>query len=77
MIGGRSRIAFETKVTAMSDRNTHEENDLDKNLRDLTYTLTYKEVVDILEIIDRSTCHELRVESGDLKLTVIKRGYPE
>ena len=39
----------------------------------LTYDLTYKDVVDILEVIDRSTCRELHVESGDLKLTVVKR----
>jgi hypothetical protein len=39
----------------------------------LTYDLTYKDVVDILEVIEQSTCRELHVESGDLKLTVVKR----
>jgi hypothetical protein len=39
---------------------------------DLTYTLTYKDVVDILEVIDRCESRELRLEVGDLKLTLIK-----
>jgi acetyl-CoA carboxylase biotin carboxyl carrier protein len=38
----------------------------------LTYDLTYKDVVDILKIIDDSTCLELHLELGDLKLNVIK-----
>ena len=38
-----------------------------------TYELTYEDVVDILKIIDRTTCHELQIESGDFKLTVKKR----
>jgi hypothetical protein len=41
----------------------------------LTYALTYKDVVDILTVIDHSACRELRIELGDFKLTVIKRGY--
>ena len=45
-----------------------------KKEKKLTYDLTYKEVVDILEIIDHSTCRELHLELEDLKLTVIKRG---
>ncbi len=36
-------------------------------------SLTYKDVVDILEIIDDSVCGELHLELEDLKLTVIKR----
>ncbi|MCD6571413.1 MAG: hypothetical protein J7L53_11975 [Deltaproteobacteria bacterium] len=38
----------------------------------LTYDLTYKDVVDILKIIDDSACQELHLELGDLKLDVIK-----
>jgi hypothetical protein len=40
---------------------------------DLTYTLTYKDVVDILEIIDNSVSKELILEVGDLKLNLSKR----
>jgi hypothetical protein len=40
---------------------------------DLTYSLTFKDVVDILEVIDRSEGKELNLEVGDLKLNVIKR----
>ena len=39
----------------------------------LTYDLTYEDVVDILQLIDHSTCRELQIESGDFKLTVKKR----
>ena len=35
--------------------------------------LTYKDVLDILEIIDDSACGELHLELEDLNLTVIKR----
>jgi hypothetical protein len=35
--------------------------------------LTYKDVVDILKIIDHSIPGELHLELGDLKLTVVKR----
>ena len=49
------------------------ENEVDSNEKKLTYDLTYKDVVDILEIIDHSVCRELSVELGDLKLTVVKR----
>jgi hypothetical protein len=38
-----------------------------------TYKLTYEDVVEILKIIDRSTCRKLQIESGDFKLTVKKR----
>jgi len=41
----------------------------------LTYDLTYKDVVDILEIIDHSTSGELHLELEDLRLTVVKKGY--
>jgi acetyl-CoA carboxylase biotin carboxyl carrier protein len=40
--------------------------------RELVYSLTYKEVVDILKIIDESFCQELRLELDDFKLEVIK-----
>jgi hypothetical protein len=39
----------------------------------LTYELTYKDVVDILETIDHSTFGELHIELGDFKLTVCKK----
>lgn len=42
----------------------------------LTYDLTYKDVVEILKLIDSSACREVRIELGDFKLTVVKRGYP-
>jgi len=44
-----------------------------KNEAKSTRDLTYKDVVDILEIIDHSTCGELHLELGELKLTVVKR----
>ncbi len=40
----------------------------------LSYDLTYKDVVDLLEIIDHSTCRELHLQLEDLNLTVIKKG---
>ncbi|MHB8156381.1 MAG: acetyl-CoA carboxylase biotin carboxyl carrier protein [Desulfocucumaceae bacterium] len=49
------------------------------NGKELTYNLTYKEVVDVLKIINESaTCRELRLELGDLKLTVVRelKGTP-
>ena len=39
----------------------------------LTYELTYKDVVDILETIDHSTFGELHIELGDFRLTVSKK----
>lgn len=57
----------------MGVKDARENHDLDGNERELTYDLTYKDVVDILEVIDGSTCRELHIESGDLKLTVVKR----
>jgi acetyl-CoA carboxylase biotin carboxyl carrier protein len=45
-----------------------------ENKRELTYNLTYKEVVDILQIMNGSTnCRELHLELDDLKLTVIRQ----
>ena len=44
-----------------------------KKEKKLRYDLTYKDVVDILEIIDHSTHGELHLELEDLKLTVVKR----
>jgi acetyl-CoA carboxylase biotin carboxyl carrier protein len=42
--------------------------------KELTYNLTYKEVVDILQIMNGSTnCRELHLELDDLKLTVIRQ----
>ncbi len=58
----------------MADRPTH----LKKNEPQLAHglsskDLTYKDMVDILEIIDHSTGGELHLEIGDLKLTVVKK----
>jgi hypothetical protein len=44
-----------------------------KKEKKLTCDLTYKDVIDILEIIDHSTHGELHLELEDLKLTVVKR----
>ena len=42
--------------------------------KELTYNLTYKEVMDILQIMNESTnCQELHLELGDLKLTIIRQ----
>ena len=57
----------------MGAKDACENRDPEGKERELTYDLTYKDVVDILEVIDGSTCRELHVESGDLKLTVVKR----
>jgi hypothetical protein len=51
----------------------NKEHDFKKNKHRLTYELKYKDVVDILEIIDHSTHGELHLELEDLKLTVVKR----
>jgi len=53
-------------------KDVREVNEPERDEIGLTYDLTYKDVVDILEVIDGSTCRELHVESGDLKLTVVK-----
>jgi acetyl-CoA carboxylase biotin carboxyl carrier protein len=41
----------------------------------LTYELTYKDVIDIMKIIDESVCQELHLEIGDFKLDLVK-GHP-
>ena len=40
--------------------------------KEITYSLTYKEILDILKIIDESPCQELRLEVEGLKLEIIK-----
>jgi len=45
-----------------------------KNETESTRGLTFKDVVDILEVIDRSTDGELTLELEDLKLSVVKKG---
>ena len=40
--------------------------------KELVYSLTYQEVMEILKIIDESPCQELRLEMNDFKLEVIK-----
>jgi acetyl-CoA carboxylase biotin carboxyl carrier protein len=42
----------------------------------ITYDLTYKDVVDILKIIDDSPCQELHLELEGLKLDLIKGQSP-
>jgi acetyl-CoA carboxylase biotin carboxyl carrier protein len=39
---------------------------------ELAYKLTYKDIVDIIKIIDDASCHELQIELEDLKLKIIK-----
>jgi hypothetical protein len=51
------------------------EQKADRNEAKLTYDLNYEDVVDILKVIDNSMSGELHLEVGDLKLTVVKRGY--
>ncbi len=46
---------------------------LEKSEAKSTRGLTYKDVVDILEVIDHSTCGELSLELEDLKLSVVKK----
>jgi acetyl-CoA carboxylase biotin carboxyl carrier protein len=40
---------------------------------ELSYKLTYKDIVDIIKIIDDASCHELHIELEDLKLKIVKR----
>lgn len=43
------------------------------NGKELTYNLTYKEIVDVLKLINESsTCRELHLELGDLKFSVVR-----
>lgn len=44
-----------------------------KNEAKSTRDLTYKDAVEILEIIDHSICGELHLELEELKLTVVRR----
>jgi hypothetical protein len=46
---------------------------LRKNETKSARSLTYKDVVDILEVIDHSARGELNLELEDLKLTVVKK----
>jgi acetyl-CoA carboxylase biotin carboxyl carrier protein len=39
---------------------------------ELVYTLTYRDVVDLLKIIDESSCQELHLELKDLRLDVVR-----
>jgi acetyl-CoA carboxylase biotin carboxyl carrier protein len=45
---------------------------MDTMNKGLIYELTYKDVVDIMKIIDESTCQELHLEIGDFKLDLVK-----
>jgi biotin carboxyl carrier protein len=45
---------------------------MDAMNKGLTYELTYKDVIDIIKIIDESTCQELHLEIGDFKLDLVK-----
>jgi biotin carboxyl carrier protein len=45
---------------------------MDAMNKGLTYELTYKDVVDIMKIIDESICRELHLEIGDFKLDLVK-----
>ena len=45
---------------------------MDAMNKGLTYELTYKDVIDIMKIIDESTCQELHLEIGDFKLDLVK-----
>jgi hypothetical protein len=57
----------------MGGKDVREEREPARDEHGLSYDLTYKDVVDILEVIEHSMCRELHIESGDLKLTVEKR----
>jgi acetyl-CoA carboxylase biotin carboxyl carrier protein len=39
---------------------------------ELSYKLTYKDIVDIIKIIDDASCHELQIEIEDMKLKIVK-----
>jgi acetyl-CoA carboxylase biotin carboxyl carrier protein len=42
--------------------------------KEIMYSLTYKEMLEILKIIDESPCRELRLELDGFKLEIIKGG---
>ncbi len=39
---------------------------------EIAYKFTYKDIVDIIKIIDDASCHELQIELEDLKLKIVK-----
>lgn len=39
---------------------------------ELSYKFTYKDIVDIVKIIDDASCHELQIELEDLKIKIVK-----
>jgi acetyl-CoA carboxylase biotin carboxyl carrier protein len=39
---------------------------------ELSYNFTYKDILDIIKIIDDASCHEVHIELEDLKLKIIK-----
>jgi acetyl-CoA carboxylase biotin carboxyl carrier protein len=39
---------------------------------ELSYNFTYKDILDIIKIIDDASCHEVQIELEDLKLKIIK-----
>lgn len=41
---------------------------------ELSYKLTYKDIIDIMKIIDDASCRELQIELEDLKLKIVKAG---
>lgn len=45
---------------------------VDADQKKITYCLTYKDVVYILEIIDQNEFVKLEVEAGDLRLNITK-----
>ncbi len=45
---------------------------MDTMNKELTYELSYKDVIDIMKIIDESICQELHLEIGDFKLDLVK-----
>lgn len=48
---------------------------MERRCKELNYDLTYKEVVDVLKLINESeSCRELRLEMGDMKLTIVRDG---
>lgn len=56
----------------MGDKSGTPKRISDRN-NDLACTLTYKDVVYILEVIDNSDSKELSLEVGDLKLNLIRQ----
>jgi acetyl-CoA carboxylase biotin carboxyl carrier protein len=44
--------------------------------KDITYSFTYKEMLEILKIMDESPCQELRLELEGFKLEIIKGKEP-